>query len=171
MAELAPRDRLQPSLLDRLTDMEPDKTTEPRERRVLSVRTLRQSVLRDLALLLNTHRMFDSYFDAKPYPEVSRSVVNYGMQDVSGVTISGLELPEMALGIKNAILSFEPRLIPASVTVKPISDLQKANHYNKISFEIQADMWALPFPEHLYLKTELDIEVGAFRVSELEARR
>ena len=41
MAELAPRERLQPSLLDRLTDDEPDQEVESRERRVLSVRGLR----------------------------------------------------------------------------------------------------------------------------------
>lgn len=33
MAELTPKDRLQPSLLDRLTDDEPDKTQESREKR------------------------------------------------------------------------------------------------------------------------------------------
>jgi len=54
MAELAPRERLQPSLLDRLTDDEPDQEVESRERRVLSVRGLREGVLRDLAWLLNT---------------------------------------------------------------------------------------------------------------------
>ena len=56
MAELAPRERLQPSLLDRLSDDEPDNAVEPRERRVLSLRTLREGVLRDLAWLLNTHQ-------------------------------------------------------------------------------------------------------------------
>ena len=46
---LHPQDRLQPALLDRLTDDEPEKKQEPRESRVLSKKQLRQSVLRDLA--------------------------------------------------------------------------------------------------------------------------
>jgi type VI secretion system protein ImpF len=46
MAELTARDRLQPSLLDRLTDLEPEAKLEARERRVLSMRALRQSVQR-----------------------------------------------------------------------------------------------------------------------------
>ncbi|HJX53099.1 MAG TPA: type VI secretion system baseplate subunit TssE, partial [Polyangia bacterium] len=36
MAELTPKERLQPSLLDRLTDDDPGRATEPRESRVLS---------------------------------------------------------------------------------------------------------------------------------------
>ena len=36
MAELTPQERLQPALLDRLTDDEPDKKQEPREQRVMS---------------------------------------------------------------------------------------------------------------------------------------
>ena len=43
MAEpLLPQNRLQPALLDRLTDEEPDRKQEPREARVLSKSRLRQ---------------------------------------------------------------------------------------------------------------------------------
>ncbi len=55
--QLLPQDRLQPALLDRLTDDEPDKKQEPREARVLSKSRLRQSVLRDLAWLFNATRL------------------------------------------------------------------------------------------------------------------
>ena len=41
MPELAPKERLQPSLLDRLTDEEPGTTQESRERRVLALDTMR----------------------------------------------------------------------------------------------------------------------------------
>ena len=51
-----PQDRLQPALLDRLTDDEPDKKLEPREQRVLSKSKMRRAVLRDLAWLFNATR-------------------------------------------------------------------------------------------------------------------
>ena len=54
MAELTPKERLQPSLLDRLTDDAPAEKVESREQRVLSLTKLRQSVNRDLGWLLNT---------------------------------------------------------------------------------------------------------------------
>jgi len=53
MAELIPKERLQPSLLDRLTDDEPLQDKESQEQRVLSLRQLRSSVIRDLQWLLN----------------------------------------------------------------------------------------------------------------------
>ena len=91
MAELAPRERLQPSLLDRLTDDEPDKTVEPRDRRVLSLRTLREGVLRDLAWLLNTSNLLSIVAVGK-LPHLSSSVLNYGVPDISGVSVEGLNL-------------------------------------------------------------------------------
>ena len=53
MAELTTQERLQPSLLDRLTDDEPGSRSEGRDKRVMSMRQLRAAVLRDLEWLLN----------------------------------------------------------------------------------------------------------------------
>jgi type VI secretion system protein ImpF len=162
MTELATRERLQPSLLDRLTDDEPDANVEARERRVMSLRTLRDSVLRDLGWLLNTTNLF-STIDGGALPYLSGSVVNYGMPDISGITVAGLNLADMERGIRQAIWDFEPRLIRASVSVRAVSSTA---HHNKITFEIEADMWAQPYPERLYLKTELDVERGTVRLRE-----
>ncbi len=54
MHEIASRERLQPSLLDRLTDAAPEQTRETFEQQTLGMQQLRQAVLRDLAWLLNT---------------------------------------------------------------------------------------------------------------------
>jgi type VI secretion system protein ImpF len=83
MAELTPKERLQPSLLDRLTDNEPDKQQEAREKRVLSMRKLRESVQRDLAWLLNSGNL-ETVQDLDDYPLVSHSVINYGLPDLAG---------------------------------------------------------------------------------------
>lgn len=162
MAELAPRERLQPSLLDRLTDEEPDKTVESRERRVMSVRSLRESVLRDLGWLLNTTNLF-SVTGATKLPHLEASVVNYGMPDISGISVTGLNLQDLERGIRQAIWDFEPRLMRASVSVRAIP---AASESNKIMFEIEGDMWAQPYPERLYLKTELDLDRATIRLSE-----
>ena len=166
MAELAPRERLQPSLLDRLTDDEPDQRVEPRERRVLSIRTLREGVLRDLAWLLNTTNLL-SVTDVQKLPYVSNSVINYGMPDISGISVAGLNLADLERCIRQAIWDFEPRLVRSSVSVKAIAS--SAGENNKIMFEIEADMWAQPYPERLYLKTELDIDRATIRLTESAA--
>ncbi|MBD8528362.1 MULTISPECIES: type VI secretion system baseplate subunit TssE [unclassified Massilia] len=158
MAELAPRERLQPSLLDRLTDDEPNKTAEPRERRVLSLRSLREGVLRDLAWLLNTTSLL-SVVELDTLPHVANSVLNYGVPHLSGHSIVNLDLSRLERAIRQAIWDFEPRLIRSTVTVRAVAG-GSAEH-NKLTFEIEADMWAQPYPERLFLKTELDLEAGA----------
>ena len=48
MAELTPLEKLQPCLLDRLTDDEPQKGEESRMQRVISAQRYRRGVLSDL---------------------------------------------------------------------------------------------------------------------------
>jgi type VI secretion system protein ImpF len=169
MAELAPRERLQPSLLDRLSDDEPHSTVEPRERRVLSLRTLRDGVLRDLAWLLNTTNLLSlSSVDMDHVPHLANSVLNYGVPDISGIAVSSLNVGKLERGIRQAIWDFEPRLIRSTVTVKALAG-GRVDH-NKLLFEIEADLWAHPYPERLYLKTELDLERGAVLLTETGAR-
>ena len=95
MAEpLLPQDRLQPALLDRLTDDEPDKKQEPREARVLSKSRMRQSVLRDLAWLFNATRL-EAVADLAKLPYVRRSVLNFGLPALSGRTASSLDVTDL----------------------------------------------------------------------------
>ncbi len=162
MAELAPRERLQPSLLDRLTDDEPDKLAESRERRVMSVRTLREGVLRDLAWLLNTTNLF-SVTDRYGLPHLANSVINFGIPDLSGASMANMKIAELERSIRQAIWDYEPRLIRSSVSVKV---LEADGSASKIMFAIEADMWAQPYPERLYLKTELDIDLASIRLTE-----
>jgi type VI secretion system protein ImpF len=57
MAELTPQERLQPSLLDRLTDLAPAQREESREERVITALRLREYVTRDIAWLLKRTRV------------------------------------------------------------------------------------------------------------------
>jgi type VI secretion system protein ImpF len=155
MAELAPRERLQPSLLDRLSD------DEPRDRRVMSLRTLREAVLRDLTWLLNTTNLL-SVNDTEKLPHISNSVANYGVPDLSGMPVSSVNIGQLERGIRQAIWDFEPRLTRSTVSVKALS----SDEHNKLTLEIQADLWAEPYPERLYLKTEMDLEHGEVVISE-----
>ena len=92
------------------------------------------------------------------------------MPDISGVSLSGLNLPELERSIRQAIWDFEPRIIRNTVVVKAISADHGGASYNKVIFEIEGDMWAQPYPERLYLRTELDMEGSAFSISESSGR-
>lgn len=158
MAELTPTDRLQPCLLDRLTDDEPDKTQESRSRKVFSMRQIREAVLRDLSWLLNTPAR-SATEDFSMFPEVERSVLNYGVNDLTGVTSTGLNLTQLELMIARAIERFEPRVLASTVKVRAVVHEGQMNRHT-LAFEITGDLWAEPVPDHLYLKTELDLETG-----------
>ncbi|MCO8120417.1 type VI secretion system baseplate subunit TssE [Stieleria sp. TO1_6] len=165
MADLSSQERLFPSLLDRLTDDHADKKIEPRDQRLFSVHKLRAAVLRDLVWLLNTCHL-ESTEDLDSYPLVSRSVLNYGIPDLTGKTVSGLELVDVRREIKQAILNFEPRILANTLEVRGIKDNDAATQ-NSLMFEIEGELWARPYPERLYLRTELDLETGTFNINEV----
>jgi len=165
MAELTNRDRLQPALLDRLTDNDPDRQTEPAERRALSLSQLRASVLRDLNWLMNSTRLFDSETAAR-YPEVARSVVNYGLPAFSGFAASGLSIVEMESSLRTAILEFEPRLLAADLQVSADMGGRADDGHNVVSFQIECRLWAQPAPVYLMLKSNMNLESGQTQVTE-----
>jgi len=165
MAELLHSERLQPSLLDRLTDEAPEHITESREQRVLSLRQLRQSVLRDLSWLLNTTAM-EAMVDLAEVPYAARSVINYGTPALSGSHLTSADLPVIEKKIKQAIIDFEPRILPNSLKLELIASDQQMNH-KAMCFKIEGDLWAQPLPIHLYIRSDLDLETGEVSVKDL----
>jgi len=165
---LTHKERLQPSLLDRLTDEHPERKQESRDQRVLSIQKLRDCVLRDLSWLFNTVNL-SAIQDLSLYPELEHSVINYGMPDLAGHTASSVEIHALERLLKQAILDYEPRLIRKSVRVKLKVAESRMNH-NAMTFDIEADLWADPMPLHMYMKTEIDLEIGDVSVTEYSGR-
>jgi type VI secretion system protein ImpF len=168
MAELTPKERLQPSLLDRLTDDEPGRAMESRESRVLSPARLRESVRRDLTWLFNTTHM-QALFRLDEFPSVARSVLNYGVPDLAGRTLSGLDTAALTRMFHQAILDYEPRLIRQSVRVRLAENDHQTKH-NDLVFHIEANLWAQPLPLSLFLRTAIDLETGSVEVSDQDGR-
>lgn len=164
MAELTSQERLQPALLDRLTDDEPDRQSESREQRVLSMQRLRAALLRDLAWLLNTGHL-ETVEDLEAYPDVRRSVVNYGIPDLAGLSIAGADAAAIEKAVRQAIVSFEPRIAQESLRVSINTPTDGAGR-NAMVFRIEGELWAKPSPQALFLKTEIDLETGNVTVTE-----
>ncbi|KIC47727.1 type VI secretion system baseplate subunit TssE [Tateyamaria sp. ANG-S1] len=163
MSDKTIAERLQPSLLDRLTDDAPSEKTESRDARVMDLRQLRDILQRDLAWLLNTSDS-SAQIDADRYPHAFGSVVNFGIREVAGdySTVERAEL--IRKSIVDAIQIFEPRIHPGSLDVQlRIGEQQRESI---VSFDIRADMWAQPMPIELYLRSQVDVTTG-----ELELER
>ena len=121
MAELTPLEKLQPCLLDRLTDDEPEKKQESRNQRVVSLQRYREAVLRDLSWLLNTHAdAGQSGLDE--FNDIVSSVLNFGVQNVAGMTGSNLSVDDMRYQLIEAIQCFEPRILPDTLSIDIMID-------------------------------------------------
>ena len=163
MADLTPQERLQPSLLDRLRDDEPGKQLESRDKRVISPRKLREFVKRDLTWLLNTGNL-EEVEDLSGLPFVAKSVINYGLPELTGITASSADVTAIERKLHQSILDYEPRIQRSTLRVKVVTSEEMS--HNALAFEIYCDVWADPVPERLYLKTEVDLESGHFSVTE-----
>lgn len=164
--QLAAQERLQPALLDRLTDEEPEKKLEPREQRVLSKSRLRQAVLRDLAWLFNTTRL-ETGSDLGKAPYARHSVINFGLPAFSGVAASSLDVTDLTKAIRQAILDFEPRILPPTLQVRAVMEAGALDHHNVIGVEIHGQLWAQPVPLELLVRTEIDLETGKVEIADL----
>ncbi len=164
MAELTPQERLQPSLLDRLTDDEPEQQQESRDKRVLGLRQLRESVRRDLAWLFNTTNL-GVVQDLENYPEVASSVLNFGLPEMSGHIVANSLPLDLERQVRQAVLTFEPRILANSLEIHVTANDEDMSH-NALTFEIIGELWAQPLPEQLYLKTEMDLDLGMVSITE-----
>ena len=168
MAELASRERLQPALLDRLTDDDPDnRQPEPREARVISKNRLRQAVLRDLAWLLNATRLGGSE-ELTGLPHVEGSVVNFGLPPLSGETASTVDALQLEDRIRHAVQLYEPRILANTLEVHALFSETDMHKHNVVSIEIRGSLWAHPIPLEMLLRTDLDLETGEVRIHDLE---
>ena len=156
MAELTPFERLQPCLLDRLTDDDPQNSEESRNQRIISLPRYKRGVLRDLDWLFNASAHLAEEGKAKfrlsDYPEAYRSVINFGTRQLCGLITPDMQ--ELETQLSDAIQLFEPRIIRHTLSVKATVERQV------ISFEMNGEIWANPMAEKLFIKTQLDLETG-----------
>jgi type VI secretion system protein ImpF len=170
VAELTSPERLQPVLLDRLTDDEPEKTQEPREQRVVSKSRIRQAVLRDLAFLFNTSQLgHDVDFEAAPLAR--HSVINFGLPALSGRTAASLEPIHLERAIAAAIRDFEPRILPQTLEVRALVTDDQLERHNVVGVEIRGQLWSQPVPLELLVRTEIDLETGKVEIADLGSAR
>ena len=164
MGQWSLKERLQPSLLDRLTDLQPEKSKESGSQQSMSQTQFKEAVIRDLGWLLNSVAL-EVCVDLNKYTEVQRSVLNYGLPDLSGHTSSTVDVHGVERSIKQAVLQFEPRIIRHSLKVKVHSNPDEMSH-NSLVFEISGAVFGQPSPFQVVLKSELDLECGEFELAE-----
>lgn len=163
MADRTITERLQPALLDRLTDDARDSTTETREARVIDINRLRDIIRRDLSWLLNTNNL-ETQIDPDLYPHVTNSVLNFGVREVAGDFSTEDRALRIHRSIAAAIERFEPRIREGTIDI--VERKEDTGRRTTIVFDIAAEMWAQPYPIELYLRSEVDVTTGELRLQE-----
>ncbi|EPF74381.1 type VI secretion system baseplate subunit TssE [Acinetobacter rudis] len=125
---------------------------------------LKQIVIRDLLFLLNTPSFYYSKDDAQSV-EYEKSVINYGIEPISGKRVAEIDWSHVERNIKQAILYFEPRILPNNLEVNCILGIDVKAKYNQMNIEVKGFIKSTPFPERFVLHTNLDVETGNFKLT------
>ncbi len=142
----------------------------------------RDAVRRDLEWMLNSKRRrsrqelqttvmsgseraaIDDSASIYDHEELPTSVLNYGIRDFNGVSVSQNDARVMEgirSEIRDAIRQYEPRIVAESLRIEPVMDSASPAI---LAFAIEAELWALP--EWESLRIDIDLNTGSCRVKE-----
>ena len=99
------------------------------------------------------------------------SVVNYGLPALSGKGVSSLDATDLTRAIREAILNFEPRILPGTLRVTTMLEPGQLDHHNVVGVQIHGELWAQPVPLEFLVRTEFDLETGKVRIDDLAPSR
>ena len=141
-----------PSLLDRLSDDEPENKVRDPQPFLQTRREWEATLLAEVELLLNAKRA------AREVPEEYRycadSLLEYGVPDCTGMGVkSPAAQNELRAAIQTTLRRFEPRLISVSVTVEAPSDIEPL-----LRFKVDALIRTESKPEPIRFETILQID-------------
>jgi type VI secretion system protein ImpF len=140
---------------------------------------LREAVRRDIEALFNTERYeafpllsdqerevdLTSQLDLEDFPEVRRSVINYGVPSFSGRSVRDFDRETLAREIKQVLATFEPRLKESGTKV----NVTLGDKTQGLKIEIDAMLIMTPTPERLKLRTMINLDNGLARTEMTEA--
>jgi len=158
-------DRFWPSLYDRLRSRDLDAMDDY----FVDGAKLRTVVKRDLEVLLNATAL-ESATDLSGYPLIRRSVLNYGLPDITGKIISGLSAWDIQESLRAALSHYEPRILPDSLAVQVDTAgarLDANTTYDPekgLTLSISGTILGTPMPESVFIQTRWDIEMNELNV-------
>src|SRR5262245_59396303 len=147
------------SILDRLTDLQPESKKEAPASPWERIRQLKASICADLSALLNTRRA-EADFDSD-YRESSNSLLTFGIADFTSYNLkSGIEQERVRRSIERAIRQFEPRLTGVTVSMDEPDAVKPSLH-----FQISAVLRTEPAGEAILIDLTLHRDLVGIAVS------
>ncbi|MFX1675384.1 type VI secretion system baseplate subunit TssE [Paraburkholderia sp. A2WS-5] len=156
--------RFEPSFFDKLFDDEPH-VPAPAAMRQLSLDELKATVARDLESILNTRIAF-SEEDLGQFPECTRSLLTYGLNDFAGLSLaSHCDRTFICGSIRRAIERHEPRLQSVNVRLETNS-----RSTSSLNFVIQAMLVVHPAEEPVNFDALLQPSTLQYSVTRARAK-
>jgi len=150
--------RITPSVLDRLFDDAPLEVRDYLPAGLQALERLRHAVVRDLEGLLNSRAQ--SALDLNAFPELARSVVNYGLPDFSTLSaVSQTDQARIRTEIQLVIARFEPRLKQVKV------HLVQQEQTSAFSFRIEALLHIESLSEPVAFDVVLDVATQLYQIA------
>ena len=117
---------------------------------------LKRDLAIDLSALVDTINLA-SATNLNGLNYVKKSVLNYGLDDLTHITIESDDVQDIANQLKAAILHHEPRLSPESLVIDR-SDDDDVNQ--RVRFRVRAEMLSKPLDIPIEFVAEIDIGAG-----------
>jgi type VI secretion system protein ImpF len=133
-------------------------------RRIATESLLKRDLGTDLGALVDTIDLASS-IDLTDFPYVAKSVLNYGLPDISGVTAIAEETAVVGTNLKAALLRHEPRLKADTISIQRTDDEEDANQ--RVRFKVHAEMLCKPLDVPVEFVAEVDVGSGKVHVARL----
>ena len=101
---------------------------------------------------------------------MQRSILNYGIMDLTGHVLSSIEPEQLAKSVRVALLNYEPRLLSDSLDIS-VKLAQNQFGSAALVVEIHGDLYCEPLPLALHVRTEIDVETGRVTVGDSKEGR
>jgi len=152
MRQLSIKQKLRPSILDRILDDSPEISHKDKQNsEKFNLNLLKNSVRRDLENLFNSRYRISEF--PEELEEVDKSLVNYGLPDLATINMIDIEKrADFCKHIEKTIRYFEPRF--KSVKVKYMENLDYTDR--TLRFRIEAILYAEPMPEKIIFDSILE---------------
>lgn len=103
------------SLASKGVEPPPERKTRP-QRSPINERELKVEVERDVNALMN-HVALESTIDLQDFPQIRKSVLNFGFPDIAHRSLDELEASDLDGEIVAVLRQYEPRLVAGTVRV------------------------------------------------------
>ncbi len=157
--------RVEPSLLNRLTDKYVEAKIETYENRTETIEEYKNSIKKDLERLFNSHNTLgiSEEVHSKKDDEIYSSILTYGMKSLAGTLLTTPVIESIKNDISESVLKFEPRIIPESLEVEVRkSQASKSAEPNKAEIRISGSVYTPSSKETFAVRTEIDVETGRY---------